>query len=125
MTEQATTPLNLLFILSGTPYGNSNSLEFTDAILTAAAFDFQVQVLVMGAGVWQLCQGQDATAINQKPFVEVLKGLSWYDIDQIWVAEQALQQQGVDDAQLIDNCQQADASQIKQLMQQATYIFHG
>lgn len=119
------TEFKTLFVLSSAPYGNTKAMEILDAVLTAAAFEFKVTVLVLGCGVWQLLKEQHAAAISQKQFTDVLSGLSWYDIEELWVAEDALTSNGLTSGDLMTTCKLATSEQMQQLMTESHCIIHG
>ncbi|CAG8999115.1 MAG: Protein TusC [Candidatus Celerinatantimonas neptuna] len=80
-----------LFILESAPHGSSCSREALDAILATSAIHDDISVLFDGDGVWQLIKGQHPQVILQRHIEPTFAMLSLYDIENIYVAEHAMQ----------------------------------
>ncbi|WP_299974469.1 sulfurtransferase complex subunit TusC [uncultured Pseudoteredinibacter sp.] len=93
---------NITFICRHSPYGGSQARELLDAALAGAAFDQNISLLFMGAGILQLVEEQNPSAIEQKNLAKMLSMLALYDVENVFVHEQALEQFGIEEKQLLD-----------------------
>jgi len=103
-------PKKLLFISRHAPYGSSLAKEAIDAILAASAYGQDLSLLFMDDGVFQLLATQDSAEIEQKNFASMLPVLTLYDINQIYVHSESLENRQItkndliiDDVQMIDS----------------------
>ena len=65
-----------------------------------AVFDFQVSLLFRGEGVWGLVKDQDAAPLGRRTFGKVVSALPTYDVEQIFVCQDALNETGLKPAEL-------------------------
>jgi tRNA 2-thiouridine synthesizing protein C len=86
----------LLVVIRHTPYGSGLARASLDAALAAAAFDQPIQVLFMGDGVLQLVPGQDSSAIGLRNIARLLGSFPLYDIEHVYIDEEAAGRLGVD-----------------------------
>ena len=85
----------ILLLLRQPPYATAHPLEAVDVALVAAAFDRAVSVLFAGAGVWQLLDGQDGSALATRTQGKVLSALPHYDISDLYVCAESLAAAGL------------------------------
>lgn len=110
----------ILFVFRSAPYGNLRAREGLDALLATSVFELPIKVLFSGDGVFQLQENQ--APANTKSIEKSLKALPMYDIDDIYIHQDALAARQLDKlctsirGSLIDN--QAVAT----LMRNATHI---
>ncbi len=86
---------DLLVILRHAPHGGSWLREGLDVALVAAAFGGNVSLLFMGEGVTALVEGQGAGPLGQKGTAPTLEMLEMYDIETLWVEDEALSRFGL------------------------------
>ena len=106
----------MLFINRSAPYGSAQARESLDALLAAAAFEQEVKVLFMADGVFQLLKEQQSDAIQQKNMASMLSVLEMYDVDEIYVQEQALSERGLKAEQLAIQVTGLNNTEISHLM---------
>ena len=101
---------NILFISRHAPYGSATAKEALDALLAAAAYEQPLSLLFMDDGVFQLLAQQDPSEIDQKSFTSMLPVLPLYEVENIFVHWESLQQRCItrqdiilDSAQIIDS----------------------
>ncbi|RTR05000.1 sulfurtransferase complex subunit TusC [Halomonas nitroreducens] len=94
-------PGDLLVILRHGPHGTSWLREGLDAALVAAAFGRRVSLLFMGEGVSALVTGQQAGPLGQKGTAPTLEMLAMYDIETLWVEDEALSSLGLAEGDLM------------------------
>lgn len=105
-----------LIICRRPPYGESYAREALDAALATAAFDQPIALLFLGDGITQLLSTQDSAAIGEKSFEKQLSALPLYDINAIYVDAVALQQRGLNTADLSLPAQTVSDTEIAALL---------
>ena len=92
-----------VYINRKAPYGSIYALESLEVVLIAAAFEQNVKLVFMDDGVFQLTNNQDPEGIGMKNFSKTYAALGDYDISQIYVDIQSLEERGlsVDDLQAL------------------------
>lgn len=86
---------NYLIIFSHSPYINSESLEGFELALALAAFEQNVSLLFMGDGVLQLLPNQNPELINQKNFTKAFAGLDLFEINPLYIEQDAANTYGI------------------------------
>ncbi|MFI2819712.1 sulfurtransferase complex subunit TusC [Vreelandella piezotolerans] len=79
-----------LVIIRHAPYSSNALREGLDVALVAAAFGQTVSLLFLGQGVLALLKEQKTGAPGQKATLPTIDMLEMYDIDQLLVAQSAL-----------------------------------
>jgi tRNA 2-thiouridine synthesizing protein C len=69
--------------------------ESLEVVLIAAAFEQNVTLAFIDDGVYQLMQNQDTSAIGSKNFSPTYRALGDYDVSQIYVESESLEQRGL------------------------------
>ncbi len=116
--------MKLAFVFKTAPHGNAISREGLDAVLAASAFcdEDQIGVFFLDDGVFNLLADQQPELILQKDFISAFKLLDLYDIEQRFVCQQSLQQYGLDQAELVINCQKMDRTLLIETLKSAEKI---
>ena len=83
------------------PYGTIYAQEALDLILTGAAFDQQVSVAFIDDGVYQLARDQKPSILKMKQFTRAFAALRDFEIEQIFVENESLQQRALNAGDLI------------------------
>src|SRR5690606_3036190 len=96
----------ILLISRHAPYGTSTAKEALDALLAASVYDQDLGVLFMDDGVFQLLAMQDSAAIEQKNIAAILPVLPLYDVENIYVHWESMQQRGITTTELVLNAAQ-------------------
>jgi tRNA 2-thiouridine synthesizing protein C len=110
-------PKKLLFISRHAPYGSSLAKDAIDALLAASAYGQDLSLLFMDDGVFQLLAKQESTDIEQKNFAAMLPVLSLYDINQIYVHSESLENRQIAKNDLIiENVQMIDSAAVSNLL---------
>lgn len=74
------------------PTGAVRVRESLDMIMTAAAFDQTVRLLMLDDGVFLLKHGQQPRASGLKPVAPMFEALALYDVEDILVERESLQE---------------------------------
>lgn len=116
MTQSNSIRKQFLIVCRQAPYGNSFAREALDVAMAAAAFDQAVAILFLGDGVLQLCRKQNSAEIQQTSLEKQLSALPLYDVTDIYVDTESLQQRGLDAADLSLPAQALDRNAIAALI---------
>jgi tRNA 2-thiouridine synthesizing protein C len=90
-----------LFIMRRLPYSGTHLQETLDAILTAAAFDQHVALLLLDDAVWQLKNLQQPIGQGLKDTSAIYKALQIYDVKELYVEHESLLAAGLTSADLL------------------------
>jgi len=82
------------------PYGSIYALESLEVVLIGAAFEQNVKLVFMDDGVFQLTNNQNPEGIGMKNFSKTYAALGDYDVNQIYVDQQSLEERGLSVADL-------------------------
>ena len=112
------TKKSFLIINRQAPYGSSAARDALDIALTISVFEQPLSLLFMSDAVLQLLPAHNPAGIDQKNLSANLSMLEMYDIDQLYVCSDALQQRGLrpDDIEL--NIKLLNQSEIAALIKQ-------
>jgi len=85
------------------PYGTVYALESLEVVLIGAAFEQNVQLIFTDDGVYQLMKNQDTAGIGMKNFSPTYSALGDYDVNQIFIDKESLDERGLslDDLQAL------------------------
>tara|TARA_R110000751_G_scaffold55346_1_gene118612 strand:+ start:1454 stop:1819 length:366 start_codon:yes stop_codon:yes gene_type:complete len=90
----------IAIINKSAPYGCSNGQESLDMAMAMSNFAQDVSVFFIEDGVLQLLASQNAATIDAKGYSKTFPALEFYDIENIYVCQQSLQQRGISSEQL-------------------------
>jgi tRNA 2-thiouridine synthesizing protein C len=114
-----------LFVLRKPAHSGSAVQEMLDIILTAAAFDQQVSLLLLDDGVFQLKSGQQPERLAMKDTSAIFKALEIYDVRNVYVEQESLQERGLKPSDLCLPVIPLPRNHIAKLMKQSDVIFPG
>ncbi len=89
-----------LFVMREAPHQGVRLQELLDVVLITAAFDQAVSLLFLDDGVFQLKQRQQPETAGLKDTLAIFDALSLYDIQELVVELESLQQRGLQAADL-------------------------
>ncbi|MCK5871436.1 MAG: sulfurtransferase complex subunit TusC [Methylococcales bacterium] len=112
-----------LFVLRHAPYHGLHAQEMLDVILTVAAFEQHVALLILDDAVFQLKQSQQTQKKAYKNLGAVFKALEIYDVNDIYVETESLVERGLSANDLLLPTQGCSRHNIPNLMQQYDLIF--
>lgn len=84
-----------LFVLRKPPFNGVSVQETLDSVLTIAAFDQSVSLLLLDDGVFQLKNGLQPERFGMKDTAAVFGALEIYDIHDIRAEVESLQERGL------------------------------
>ncbi len=86
---------SFVYINRKAPHGTIYALESLEVVLIGAAFDQQVKLIFMDDGVYQLTKNQDPEGIGMKNFSKTYAALGDYDVTEIYIDQESLEQRGL------------------------------
>ncbi len=88
--------MRYLFVFCHSPWDGSRGAESLDLLLTLAAFDQEVEVLLLDEGVWHLRAGQSPGVIGLRDLSALWGNLPLYGIAASpWVEDESLAARGL------------------------------
>jgi len=114
-----------LFILRKPAHSGVYAQEMLDIILTTAAFDQAVSILLLDDSVFQLKNHQYPETSDMKDIAAIFSALEIYDVKDIYTENESLQERGLSADDLCLPVQIIARKGISELMQQFDVIFSG
>jgi tRNA 2-thiouridine synthesizing protein C len=84
-----------LFVMQRAPHGSCYAQEALDLLLTTAAFEQAVSVLLLDDGVFLIKKGQQPDRIDSKDIAPVFLSLEIYEVHRVFVEQESLQERGL------------------------------
>lgn len=106
-----------LFVLRKPPHSGAHVQETLDIILTAAAFDQHVSILLLDDAVFQLKNGQNPEIVGMKDTAAIFDALGIYDVNDIYTELESLKERGLQPGDLSLPVQALARKDIAGLMQ--------
>jgi tRNA 2-thiouridine synthesizing protein C len=114
-----------LFVLRSAPHSGFALQEMLDIILITAAFEQKVALLLLDDAVFALKEYQQPEKQAIKDTAAIFKVLEIYDVQDIFLEAQSLQERGLTVADLSLPVQEIQRENIAALMQQYEIVFSG
>lgn len=114
-----------LFVLRIAPHSSSAVQEMLDIILTTAAFEQKVTLLLLDDAVFSLKNHQQPEKYQAKDTAAIFQALEMYDANQIYVETESLQARGLTVSDLSLSVQEIQRNNIAELMKQHEIVFAG
>ncbi len=113
----------LFFIFNKGFHGNVRGHEFLDMALMAAAFDQKVVILFEGEAVNALVKNQQPENIALKNITPILKALPLYDINDVFVEKESMDQWGLVKEQLTIETTLVSRHEVVEQLNAAHHVF--
>jgi tRNA 2-thiouridine synthesizing protein C len=114
-----------LFILRKAAHSGVYAQEMLDIILTTAAFDQDVSILLLDDSVFQLKKHQSPEKHGMRDIAAIFAALEIYDVKNIYTENESLQERGLSADDLSLPVQIIIRNELAKLMQQFDVIFSG
>jgi tRNA 2-thiouridine synthesizing protein C len=99
-------PTKLLALInSKAPFASTYGKDSLDMALIFGSFEQGVSLFFQGDGVYQLIDKQDSNEISVKDYLKTFAAFEFYDIENIYVCQQSLNERRLSDAFHIENVQ--------------------
>jgi len=106
-----------LYVNRKAPHGTIYAHESLEVVLIGAAFEQDVSLAFVGDGIFQLVKGQDTKGLEVKNFAPAFRALDDYDVNKLYVEEEALRARGLTEADLIVPVQLVSAERMAEIME--------
>ena len=114
-----------LFVLRKSAHSGAYVQEMLDIILTTAAFDQKVSILLLDDGVFQLKNGQHPENVGLKDTAAIFNALEIYDVNDIYTEVESLQERGLKPCDLCLPVQKYYRKDIAGLIKRFDVVFAG
>lgn len=114
-----------LFVLRKPAHSGAYLQEMLDIILITAAFDQAVSILWLDEAIFQLKNQQQPDRLGMKDTAAMMQSLSLYDVTQLYVEIESLQERGLTTTDLCLPVQSLFRSEIGAFMQGFDVVFTG
>jgi tRNA 2-thiouridine synthesizing protein C len=115
----------ILFALRKPPHSGAYTQEMLDIIMTTAAFDQEVSVLLMDNAVFQIKKQQAPENSGLKDTAAIFKALPIYNIQTIYVEKESLQQRGLTEGHLEEAVLGIPRNKIGEFFKEFDLVFSG
>ncbi|WP_369309653.1 sulfurtransferase complex subunit TusC [Providencia rettgeri] len=85
----------IAFVFMTMPHGSASGREGLDALLATSALTDEIEVFFISDGIFQLLANQQPKAILARDYIATFKILPLYDIENIYLCQQSLQERGL------------------------------
>jgi len=107
-----------LYINRRAPHGSNYAQEGLEVALIGAAFDQEVAIAFIDDGVFQLKRGQDTGGIGLKNFTATYRALGDFDVRQVFVERESLDERGLRGGDLLQLlCEDDEGGAAKPMVQ--------
>ncbi len=117
--------IKILFILRKPPYSGAYAQESLDVAMTLAAFDQDVALLLLDDAVFQVKSGQQLLAATFKNLAAIYQALPIYDINDLYVETESLNERGLTLANLCIPVVQVSRTNVGEFCKQFDVIYSG
>lgn len=114
----------ILIVCRRPPYGESFVREALDVAMAGAAFDQAIALLFLDAGVTVLAKNQHSDGIHEKSLEKQFAALPLYDVTELYVDADALQQYRLTADDLSLPAQHLDSNAITQLLERSDIVLN-
>jgi tRNA 2-thiouridine synthesizing protein C len=114
----------ILFVLRNPPHSGANPQEILDTVMTAAAFDQAVNILLLDDGVFLMKANQYPESYGLKNIASIFNALPLYDIETIYMETESLQERGLSEIQLTGHITKVDRKNIGDFLNQFDLILN-
>ena len=114
-----------LFVLQKPAHSGAYAQEMLDIILTTAAFDQSVSILLLDDGVFQLKKGQRPENAGMKDTAAIFNALEIYDVNDIYAEVESLQERGLNPGDLSLPVQALYRKELTGLIKRFDVVFSG
>ena len=90
-----------LYLNRKAPYGTIYALESLEVVLIGAAFEQDVSLAFLDDGVFQIVEGQDASAVGMKNFSKTYRALGDFEVRKLYVERESLAERGLSESDLM------------------------
>lgn len=112
----------VLFVLRKPPHSGAYSQEMLDIIMTTAAFDQEVSVLLLDNAVFQVKNQQNPVSTGLKDTAAIFKALPIYNVRTLYAEKESLQERGLASDSLDEPVLEMSRSEVSEFFKQFDLI---
>ncbi|WDE09656.1 sulfurtransferase complex subunit TusC [Thalassomonas haliotis] len=121
MTE--TNNKSVAIINSQAPFSSTAGKDALDIALIFGSYEQNIALFFLGDGVYQLIDRQNPALIHQKDYLKTFSAFEFYDIEQVYVCAQSLEDRGLTEQFHIKNITILEPMQFAQTLADFQVIF--
>lgn len=106
----------IMHVVRRAPHGTIYSYEALETVLIMAAYDQDVCMAFIDDGVYTLKKDQDTSELEIKGYMKTFMALDDYDVENLYVDRQSLEERGLTEDDLIVDVQVLESADIGKLM---------
>lgn len=114
--------MNITVLLTHSPLDGIKARESLDLIFALSAVDHQVSVVFTQDAVYQLLPATDSQQVSVKDIRRSFKLFELYDIEQLYVSTEALEQRQLTFNELVPGLQPLDKVALSQLLNTQQHV---
>ena len=114
-----------LFVLRNPAHSGAYVQEILDIILTTAAFDQEVTLLMLDDGVFHLKKNQQPDRLGMKDTAAIFEALALYDVNELYVEDESLAERGLNLSDLGLPVKQLSRSAVAEFMKRFDVLVAG
>ena len=111
-----------MYVNRRAPHGTIYAQESLEVVLVGAAFEQDVSVVFLAAGVYQIRKDQDTGAIGTKNFSKTFRALEMYDVEKLYVEKESMQARGMTEDDLNVPVEVKTSEEIGRLMEEQDVV---
>ncbi len=112
----------IMHVMRRAPHGSIYTYEGLEMILIMAAYEQDLSIAFIGDGVYALKKGQDTAGIGIKGFAKTFMALDGYDVEQLYVDKQSLEDRGLTEDDLLVDVEVLTSDEIGKLMNEQDVV---
>ncbi|MCX7084161.1 MAG: sulfurtransferase complex subunit TusC [Methylococcales bacterium] len=112
-----------LFVLRKSAHSGTSLQETLDVILTTAAFDQQVAILLLDDAVFQLKEDQKVSYSKSKDTCAIFNALALYDVKELYIEEESMLERGINITNLTLSVEIVKRAEVENLYQSFDIIY--
>ncbi len=113
---------NINIVIRETALTSAHFKESIDLALVCAAFDQKVNLIFVDNGVYNLITKQNYHPLGDKNHLDILKGLEFYDIENVYVEQESIEIRKISKHKLIESCEVLSTNEIKMLHKKSNQV---
>ena len=114
----------IMHVMREAPHGTIYTYEGLEMILIMAAYDQDISVAFIDAGVYALKKDQNTEDIEIKGFSKTFGALDGYDVEKLYVDQISLEERGLTEDDLVVDVEILSSAEIGKLMTEQDVVVH-
>jgi len=115
---------SIAILSTSAPFSQSNAKEAMDVALIFGSYEQNTHLFFQGDGVYQLMAEQQPEKINVKNFLKTFSAFHFYDLDNVYVCKNSLEERSLLENFHIENVQVLNVNEFSQALHQHQTILN-